>query len=99
VCCWVVSHVVIIALAGIYPHLPWPGATELLLRPNGWILFFPLPWLVYALVLSRQRELTQNRVFVFAGMVVLALSILTCVIAVACVLPYVELYGHLELNK
>ena len=88
----------IIVLTGMYPYLPWPGATQLLLRPNGWIFLFPLPWLIYALMLSRRRELTPNTVFLFAGTVVLALTILTCVIAVACLLPYDELYGHFELK-
>jgi hypothetical protein len=91
-----VSRVLIIVLTGMYPYLPWPGATQLLLRPNGWMLLFPLPWLIYAVVLSRRRELTPSSVFLFTGAVVLGLAILTCVIAVACVLPYVELYGHFE---
>ena len=96
VCCWTVSRVVVIVLTGMYPHLAWPKATELLLRPNGWVLLFPLPWLIYAMVLSRRRELTPGAGFLFAGTVVLALSILTCAIAVACLLPYVELYGQFE---
>jgi len=91
-----VSRVLMSVLAGMYPQLAWPGATELLLRHNGWLVLFPLPWLIYAVVLSRRRELTPGTVFVFAGVVVLALAVLTCVIAGACLLPYVELYWHFE---
>jgi hypothetical protein len=85
-------------LAGMYPQLAWPGATKFLLRPNGWIFLFPIPWLIYALVLSRRCELTSSSVFLFAGVVVLAMTVLTCVIAVACLLPYVDLYWNFEPN-
>lgn len=66
----------------------WPGMTELLLHSNSWILFFPLPWLIYAVFLSRCSKLTPNAVFVFEGTIVLALSILICSVAVACLLPF-----------
>ena len=89
-----VSRVLIIVLTGMYPYLPWPGATQLLLRPNGWICLFPLPLLIYAVVLSRRRDLTPSTVFIFTGVVVLAMTILTFVIAGACLLPFVELYWH-----
>jgi hypothetical protein len=93
-----VSRVLMSVLAGTYPQLAWPGATQLLLRSNGWIFLFPIPWLIYAFVLSRRRELTPSTVFLFAGIVILAMTVLTCVIVVACLLPYVELYWHFEPN-
>ena len=98
VCCWAVSHVIVIVLTGIssYDFFMWPGMTKFLLCPNGWIFLFPLPWCIYAIMLSFRRELTPRDLFVFAGTVVLGLTILTCAIAVACALPYVFLFGHLE---
>jgi hypothetical protein len=91
-----VSHFIIIVLADKYPLLPWPRITEQLLRPNGWILMFPLPWLIYAAALSRRRELSPGTVFIFLGTVVLGLAIMVCVVAFASLLPYVELYMHFD---
>jgi hypothetical protein len=85
VCCWAVSHIVASMLSR---SVNWPGMTELLLNSNGWILLFPFPWLIYAVFLSRCSNLTPNAVFLFVGTVVLALSILICAVAFACLLPF-----------
>jgi hypothetical protein len=50
--CWMVSRSVVVVLAETYLNFPWPGVTNLLLRPNGWILLVPLPWSAYAGLLS-----------------------------------------------
>ena len=96
VCCWGVSKIVAIVIAGMAPDLAWPGITTLMLHSNGWILLFSLPWFVYAVILSRRNALTPNMAFLFAGTVGLALSILTCAVAIACMLPFGEIYFRLE---
>jgi hypothetical protein len=68
-----------------------PVITVFVLRPNGWILFCPLPWLIYAGVLSFRRELSAGAVFLFAGTVILAATLLGCAVFMACVLPYIPL--------
>ena len=95
-CCWGVSHLVAIVITGLAPDLAWPGITKLLLHSNLWILCFPLPFLIYAGFISRHSELTPDVVFRFAGTVMLALSILTCAFAFACLLPFAEIYFHLS---
>jgi hypothetical protein len=72
-----------------------PATTESLLHPNGWILIVPVPWWIYAVVLSRRRDLAPNAVFAFAGTVILALALLICVVSLACVLPFIALHGKL----
>ena len=72
-----------------------PAITLFFLRPSGWILLCPLPWLIYAVVLSFRRELTTSATFLFAGTVILALAILVCVVAVACLLPYIAMHTYL----
>ena len=94
--CWAASRIVGIALTGLYHRTAWPGATELFLFSNSWILFYPVPLLVYATRLTYRRESTIGKTLVFAGIMNLALIILTGATVLACLLPYVELYGHFE---
>ena len=94
--CWGVSHLVAIVITGFAPNLVWPGITKFLLHSNFWILCFPLPFLIYAGFISRHSELTPDVVFRFAGALILALSILTCSVAFASLLPFAELYFRLS---
>jgi len=73
-----------------------PAFTLFFLSPNGWILLCPLPWLIYGVVLSRRSDLTHGAVFIFTGTVMLALAILFCIVAGACLLPYVAMHTYLR---
>ena len=95
-CCWGVLNIAAVVITGVAPTLALPGITRLLLHSTSWILCFPLPWLIYAGFLSGRGELTPNMVFQFAGTIFLALSILTCAVAYACLLPFGEMYFHMS---
>ncbi|HEY3854307.1 MAG TPA: hypothetical protein VGO67_07955 [Verrucomicrobiae bacterium] len=95
-CCWMISYVIMLVLADIIPNVMLPGFTELLLRHNGWILLVPLPWVVYAIVLSGSQDLSPGSVFLFSGTVVLTLAVLICLVSLACALPYASLHQHFE---
>ena len=73
-----------------------PAVTLFFLSHNVWILLYPLPWLIYAAVLSRRSDLAPGAVFVFAGTVILALAILIFIVAGACLLPYVAMHTYLR---
>ncbi len=68
-----------------------PAVTVLVIRPNGWILACPFPWVVYSLVLTMRREVTPAAAFLFAGTMFLALTILVCAVFIACVIPFITL--------
>jgi hypothetical protein len=87
---WAMSGLAMHSLADTHRDL-LPAVTVLVLRPNGWILACPLPWLIYALVLTVRREITAASVLVFAGTLFLAAAILVCVVVVASVIPFITL--------
>ena len=87
---WAMSGLAMHSLAGDHREL-LPAVTVFALRPNGWILACPLPWLIYALVLTMRREITAAAVLVFAGTLFLATAILVCVVVVASVIPIISL--------
>jgi hypothetical protein len=62
-----------------------PALAELLLH-HTWLLFCPVPWIVYAAMLSRRRELSTDAVFVFAGTIGLAMVVIVCVVGAGAVL-------------
>ena len=64
-----------------------PAITRLTLYPNTWILICPLPWVIYAAVLSRRTELTRGAAVIFAITVVAATVLLVAVVVTACFLP------------
>jgi hypothetical protein len=88
--CWALSSLIMQSLADIGRE-PLPAVTVLVLRPNGWILFFPIPWIIYSAVLSFRRDITPGTLFVFAGTMVLAAAALVCALIIACVVPWITL--------
>lgn len=70
-----------------------PAITVLVIRPNGWILVCPLPWVAYSLVLTMRREVTPAAIFLFAGTLFLAAAILVCAVVIASVIPFLTLHA------
>jgi hypothetical protein len=64
-------------------HLP---AFALPIVPHhAWLLFCPLPWVLYAAILSRRRELTLGTVLTFAGTMSIAAAALLGVVALGSI--------------
>jgi hypothetical protein len=78
------------SLAGIGRE-PLPAITVLVLRPNDWILCFPIFGVIYSTVLSFRREVTTGTLFIFTGTMALATAILVCVLGIACIIPWLTL--------
>jgi hypothetical protein len=70
---------------------PLPGFTHLVLEPDGWLLFLPIPWVIYSVVLSIRRELSARAAFIFAGTIVFAMTSMFCAVALAGLLPLLPL--------
>jgi hypothetical protein len=97
-CLWMISSVAMLSFTDTHTNggLMLPAVTLFFLSHNVWILLSPLPWLIYAAVLSRRSDLTPVAVFIFAGTVMLALAILIFIVAGACLLPYVAMHTYLR---
>ena len=81
---WVTTELVWRSL-GPGRHLPY--FTRLILTPHGWLLFVPIPWIVYSAALSFRRKITAASLFLFAGTLILAAVIVTCLVVLALTLP------------
>jgi hypothetical protein len=82
---WILSELVMrnIKEMGDMP----PYFTQLILEPNEWLFIMPVPWLVYASILTRQAALSRNRVLIYVGTWLLFMTLLVCALAVALALP------------
>jgi hypothetical protein len=85
--CWLLSSLLVRPLLSGFKTESLPAITLQVLYPDTWILFLPLPWLIYAAVLSRRRELTRGDALIFASTTVAATVVLVCAIVTACLLP------------
>ncbi len=90
-CCtgWALSELVEHSMRDTMSGLPIPYLTRLVVLPHGWLLVAPLPWLIWASILTLRREVNTARVLLFAGALMLFATLLACVLAVALVLPYI----------
>lgn len=86
---------------GQYLHMSWPHAkfantpvpsfTQMVLFPHGWLLFCPIPWVVCAVVVTFQRSVSGEFAISFAGTAVVAICAIASAVAIAAVLPYLDL--------
>ena len=88
--CWVMSSLALRSLEDTH-RVFLPAVTVLVIRPNGWILACPLPWLIYSLVLTMRREVTASAVLLFAGTLFLAAAVMVCAVVIASVIPFITL--------
>jgi hypothetical protein len=84
--CWVIAELAVgwYAFRGVDSL---PGLTRLVLQSPIWLLFVPLPWIIYSSVLSLRREVTVRAAFIFAGTIALAMSAVVSAVVVAACLP------------
>jgi len=94
--CWAVSHLVVHALRVSQAGLAVPNFTRWVLLPHGWMLLCPVPWIIYASVLTLKREITPSAACLFAGTLALAAVSIAVAVAVACVLPQTQLVEFLK---
>jgi len=91
--CWAMAELAMRSLRDM--GSPLPNFTSLVLRPHGWLLFLPIPWIICSAVLSFRRELSVQAVFIFAGTIGFAMTSVVCAVVVAGLLPFIPLkIGH-----
>lgn len=84
---WVLSGLVEGSMQDMQLIVPY--FTRLVILPHGWLLAAPLPWVLYAGVLTFRRELTPSAVLLFAGTLCLFAALLVCALTLALSLPYI----------
>ena len=87
--CWAMAEVAESWFRGV--HVALPRFTLLVLDPHGWLLFMPIPWVIYSVVLSVPKELSARAPFIFAGTVVLFMTLVFFSVVVAGLLPLITL--------
>lgn len=84
--CWALSYLLVTStFSGLGTVLP--AITRLTLYPNTWLLFCPLPWLIYAMILSRRTDVTRRAALIFAFTIIAATVLLVAIVVPACILP------------
>ena len=84
---WVMSELVESSMRDMRVAAPY--FTQLVILPHGWLFVAPVPWVVYAGVLTFRRELTAPAVFLFTGTAILFAALLVCTLVIALTLPYI----------
>ena len=85
--CWVVAAWVLREHFGE----ALPAATALIVSRPSWLVLCPVPWFVYAVVLTRREELSVITALRFAGSVAVAASIVIYLVVVASLLPHIKI--------
>jgi hypothetical protein len=79
---WVVADAVAeCARFNLMPIANVPAVARLIVPYHTWLLFCPLPWVAYAALLSRRRDLTVGATLIFGGTLSVAAVIIVCVVA------------------
>jgi hypothetical protein len=86
---WVMSEFVARSMKETMKAVPCLYFTGLVIFPHGWLLMVPVPWVVYAGVLTVRRELTPAAVFLFTGVLIFCATLLVCALVIALTLPYI----------
>jgi TRAP-type C4-dicarboxylate transport system permease small subunit len=86
---WAMSEWVERSMRDTMAALPVPYVTRLVILPHTWLLAVPLPWVVYAGLLTFRRELTAGAALLFAGTLFLVATLLVCALAIALTIPYI----------
>lgn len=91
--CWFgygISHLVVANLKSFHSGEALPAITRVLLFPREWMIWYPLPWVLAAGVLSWRRELPVGPALVFGGVALLGMTLFFSGVTAACVVPYVS---------
>ena len=89
--CWVGAHGVLMELQVSRPKLPLPDLSHCVLPHGVWFLTVPVPWLIWAVVLTVRHERGHEAFLVYSSSIILTISVLTCLTLLACVMPYLDL--------
>jgi hypothetical protein len=81
--CWLVAQVIGSALRAGSGGYKLGALIETVLGCSQFVWLLPLPWVVYAGLLSRRGELSASAVFIFAGTLSVAMVAVVCAVAVA----------------
>jgi len=86
--CWAGSALFVESWHQQFPNVRLLPLTQLVLVPHGWLLFAPIPWIVYAGILSFRKQLATNAVLLFIGTICFAIFFIVSLVTLAVLLPH-----------
>jgi hypothetical protein len=87
---WDLAERVVQSWRGILPGEAFPGFSLLVLSWRKCLFLVPLPWIVYAVALSRRQIVSAPTAFRFAGTICIAAVIVSYVVVYGAMLPDIE---------
>jgi len=90
--CWALTSLSLHVLSEM--KITLPAITIIVLHPCSWILFCPVPWVLYSAILSFRKEVTTSSAFLFTGTLFLALALVVCAVAVADIVPWIAIHSY-----
>ncbi|MBL9173342.1 MAG: hypothetical protein JNL10_07405 [Verrucomicrobiales bacterium] len=66
----------------------FPTWTQTVLAAKNWFPVFPLPWLVYSIILTSRRDVVASSLFTYAGTICLGCCLFLCWIITGLLMPY-----------
>src|SRR5436189_253227 len=93
---WAFAHIETKSLSdvrGLDPgeYYPYPNLTQAFIIHEGWLILYPLPWVVGSIALSRGKEISYQTGFVFMGTVFLGVLVVLIPFLVAAALPWLPM--------
>jgi hypothetical protein len=87
---WDLAERVVQSWRGVLPGEAFPGFSLLVLSWRRSLFLVPLPWIVYAVALSRRQIVNAPTAFKFAGTICIAAVIVSYVVLYGAILPDIE---------
>jgi hypothetical protein len=87
---WDLAQRVVQSWSGLLPGEAFPGFSLLVLSWRRCLFLVPLPWIVYAVALSRREIVSAPAAFKFGGTVCIAAVIVSYVVLYGAILPDIE---------
>ena len=89
--CWCLGNVLHMAWPQKFGDKPIPSFTEMVLYPHEWLMLCQIPWVLCAAVVSFRKSVSNEFALSFAGTAVAAICAIASAVALAAVLPYLNL--------
>ncbi|MFO1457764.1 MAG: hypothetical protein U1G08_00025 [Verrucomicrobiota bacterium] len=86
--CWLTAGLTELVYRDQFKDTGFPTGTWIVLAAKEWFPAFPVPWLIYAIALTRRREVSVPAVLVFAGTICLSCCLFLCWVVIGLLMPY-----------
>lgn len=86
--CWPAAGLTESVYRDQFKDTGFPTWTWTVLASKEWFPVFPVPWLIYAIALTRRHEVSVPAVLIFAGTLCLGCCLFLCWVVSGLLMPY-----------